>query len=98
MTFARSSGLLRPAKVILVPGANFLGLASHSLIVFQSQVPPWLASASEKAKPCAPLPTGSPMTPHRFGPSAFAPPLSALWQAVHFLKTCSPFVGSADAR
>ena len=34
-----------------------------------------------------PLPTGSPSTPHRFGPSWLAPPLSALWQAAHFLKT-----------
>ena len=39
MTLARSSGLLRPAKVILVPGAYFFGLASQALIASQSQLP-----------------------------------------------------------
>ena len=53
MTLARSCGLLRPAKVILVPGANFFGLGSHSLRLSQFQVPPLPASASEKAKPVA---------------------------------------------
>src|ERR671912_2984403 len=38
MTLARSCGLLSPAKVIFVPGANFFGLASQALIVSQSQV------------------------------------------------------------
>src|ERR671913_543847 len=97
MTFARSCGLLRPAKVILVPGANFFGLASQALILSQFHVPPTPERAGEKGNPW-PLPTGSPMTPQRFGPSALAPPLSALWQAVHFLKTCSPAAASALAR
>ena len=97
MTSARSCGLLRPAKVILVPGANACGLVSHWLRLSQFQVPPFFDSASEKAKPL-PCPIGSPITPHRFGPSWFGPPLSALWQAAHLLKTCWPLAGSALAR
>ena len=85
MTLARSCGLLRPAKVILVPGANFFGLGSQALRLSQFQVPPTPASAGEKAKP-RPFPIGSPSTPHRFGPSALAPPLSALWHASALLE------------
>ena len=89
ITFARSCGLPRPAKVILVPGANAFGLVSHCARLSKFQVPPFLASASEKAKPW-PWPIGSPSTSHRFGPSWLAPPLSALWQAAHFLKISAP--------
>src|SRR6478609_906619 len=39
MTSARSCGLLSPAKVIFVPGANALGLSSHLLRLSQFQVP-----------------------------------------------------------
>src|SRR5512133_1695345 len=97
MTLARSSGLPRPAKVILVPGAKARGLVSHWLRLSQFQVPPFFARASEKAKPL-PCPIGSPSTPQRFGPSWFGPPLVALWQAAHLLKTCAPLVASALAR
>ena len=44
---ARSSGLPKPAKVILVPGAYFLGLANHLSMPSQSQLPGMLFSASE---------------------------------------------------
>ena len=44
---ARSSGLDSPAKVILVPLANFLGLVSQAFIVAQSQLPPWPARSDE---------------------------------------------------
>ena len=44
---ARSSGEDRPAKVILVPDANFLGLSSQAFISSQPQVPPLPLSASE---------------------------------------------------
>src|SRR3954447_6700140 len=108
MTLARSCALLRPAKVILVPGANALGLVSHWLRLSQFQVPPFFASASEKAKPL-PWPIGSPSTPHRFragwlgppdrsGRTCLGPPLAALWQAAHLLKTCEPLFTSALAR
>jgi hypothetical protein len=33
----------------------------------------------------------------RFGPTLFAPPFSAVWQAVHFLNTASPASGLAAA-
>src|SRR5690348_16865945 len=97
MTSARSCGLLRPANVIFVPGAKLRGLVSHWLRLSQFQVPPFLESASEKAKPL-PWPIGSPSTPHRFGPSWFGPPFVALWQAAHLLKICAPLAGSAFAR
>src|SRR5690348_2447037 len=97
ITSARSCGLLRPAKVILVPGAKLRGLVSHWLRLSQFQVPPFFDNASEKANPL-PCPIGSPITSHRFGPSWLAPPLSALWHAMHLLKTCCPFAGSAFAR
>ena len=63
----------------------------------QFHVPPFFDKASEKAKPF-PWPIGSPITSHKLGPSWLAPPLSALWQAMHLLKTCWPFAGSALAR
>src|SRR5205823_14664174 len=44
ITFALSCGLLRPAKVILVPGAKARGLVSHWLRLSQFQVPPFFAS------------------------------------------------------
>src|SRR5512133_3425107 len=97
MTLARSSGLPRPAKVILVPGAKARGLVSHWLRLSQFQVPPFFDRASEKAKPL-PCPIGSPSTSHRLGPSWLAPPLSALWHAAHLLKTCWPLARSALAR
>src|SRR5262245_5373882 len=97
MTFARSCGLLIPAKVILVPGAKVLGLVSHCDRLSQPQLPPLPDNAGEKAKPL-PWPIGSPRTPHRLGPTWLVPPLSALWQAAHFLKTSAPFAGSALAR
>src|SRR5580765_2978047 len=84
MTSARSCGLLRPANVILVPGAKAFGLLSHWARLSQLQLPPFFDSASEKAKPL-PWPIGSPITSHRFGPSWLAPPLSALWHAAHLL-------------
>src|SRR6188472_4181580 len=34
---------------------------------------------------------------HRFGPTLLAPPLSAVWQAAHFLKVASPALTSAAA-
>jgi len=46
-TAARSSGLPSPAKVILLPGAYFLGLASHWLIHSQSQLPETAVNALE---------------------------------------------------
>ena len=64
----------------------------------KSQLPPLARQARRRRRSRAPLPIGSPSTPHRFGPSALAPPLSALWQAVHFLKTCSPLAASARPR
>src|SRR5258708_35128598 len=98
MTLARSSGLLRPAKVIFVPGAIALGLDNQWLSDVKSQLPPMPDSAGEKAKPLAPLPIGSPTTPHRLGPSWLGPPLSALWQGMHLLKNCWPFAGAGFAR
>ena len=61
MTLARSCGLLMPAKVIFVPGANAFGFFSHSPRLCQSQLPPLPDKAGEKAKPF-PLPIGSPIT------------------------------------
>ncbi len=98
MMSARSSGLERPAKVILVPGAKALGLFSHWPRLSQSQVPPLPFQRIGEGEAVRPCPIASPSTPHKLGPSAFGPPLSALWQAAHFLKTCSPFAGSALAR
>ena len=74
-----------------------MGLDSHWLRLSQFQLPPFFARASEKANPF-PCPIGSPITSQRLGPSWFAPPLSALWQAMHLLKTCWPLAGSALAR
>src|SRR6185437_9740780 len=87
-TSARSCGSLSPAKVILVPGANVRGLVSHLLRLSQFHVPPTFFSASEKAKPLRSSAMPAPRMPHRFGPSWLAPPLSALWQAMHLLKIC----------
>ena len=53
-----------------MPGAKARGLVSHWLRLSQFHVPPFFASASEKAKPL-PCPIGSPSTPQRFGPSWF---------------------------
>ena len=53
MTLARSCGLLRPAKVILVPGANSSGWAATARACPNSNCRPRLESASEKAKPPA---------------------------------------------
>ena len=47
MSSARSCGLPRPAKVILVPGANWRGERSQSFIASKVQVPPLPRSASE---------------------------------------------------
>ena len=97
MRLARSWGLPRPAKVILVPGANFFGLASQAVIV----VPvPVAADALQRVGISEAGMAATRLAHHaeQAGPSALAPPGSALWQAAHFLNTCSPLAGSAMAR
>src|SRR3546814_1245203 len=85
-----ASGFDRPAKDILVPGANLRGLVSHLSIFSKSQLPPMPASTDEKAKPCLPWPISSPSVPKRLGPMPLAPPELIVWHAVHFANTVSP--------
>ena len=93
MTLARSCGLPRPAKVILVPGANARGLVSHCAQIVPVPGAALLRQRIGEGEALCPCRSARQARPTGSGQARWRRPWSTVWQAAHLLKTCCALGG-----